>query len=348
LRNFSLCLEKMDSLTQIVLGAAVGEAVAGRKMGAKAALWGAVAGTVPDLDVFFRLIYDPMDAALAHRGFMHSLLFALLAAPAFGWIFFRLYKRKYTLKSWTWLWGLGIVTHPILDIFTNYGTQFLWPLDYRITFNTVFVIDPIYTLPFIVFLLVALFTKKEKPIRSKWNWAGIIWSTGYLFWGVIVKLAILSNAPSYFEKHDIKTTNAMVTPMPLTSFYWLIVSEDKEHYYVGYKSLFADFKKKDIQVIPKNHKILQRLKWPGKDRTKQLEYITNGYYSVVQSHDTVICYDLRFGTLKQLTDGTFEQPLMGYGMIVDNGVVQKSFALMPRNAVKAVTFGKYIDKVFGK
>src|SRR5688572_26407350 len=110
----------MDSLTQIVLGAACGEAVAGRKMGAKAAFWGAIAGTIPDLDVFLRFFYDPFDAALVHRGFSHSLLFALLAGPAFGWLCYRIYKKRYELRTWILLWFLAIVTHPILDMFTNY------------------------------------------------------------------------------------------------------------------------------------------------------------------------------------------------------------------------------------
>ena len=41
----------MDSLTQIVLGASVGEAALGRKVGNRAMVWGAIAGTIPDLDV---------------------------------------------------------------------------------------------------------------------------------------------------------------------------------------------------------------------------------------------------------------------------------------------------------
>ena len=80
----------MDSLTQIVLGAGVAEAVAGKKMGNKAVLWGAVAGTIPDLDVFLRFFYHPIDAALVHRGFSHSLLFALLMGPLLGFVFFKL------------------------------------------------------------------------------------------------------------------------------------------------------------------------------------------------------------------------------------------------------------------
>lgn len=338
----------MDSLTQIILGAAVGEAVAGRKMGAKAALWGAIGGTIPDLDVFLRSFYHPFDAALVHRGFSHSLLFALITGPIFGWLFFHLYKRKYERNTWIWLWFLAIVTHPLLDIFTNYGTQFFWPFKWRTTFNTVFVIDPLYTVPFMIFLLMALFTKRDNPKRSRRNKLGIYWSCGYLLWGVIVKLIILGNAPGYFEQagHPVKRT--MVTPAPLTSFYWQMVGEDDSCYYIGYKSLFATFKQDEIQIIPKKHQLLHQLNWHGPDREKQLQHISNGFYSLEQSGDTLRCYDLRFGTMKMITGTQLQEPLMGYGMIVENNVVQKSFPLTRGNAFKAVNFGFYLNKVFGK
>lgn len=338
----------MDSLTQIVLGAAVGEAVAGRKMGGKAALWGAIGGTIPDLDVFFRNLYHPFDAALVHRGFSHSFVFAILAGSVLGWLFTRLYKQRYEQRIWIKLWTLVIVTHPMLDMFTNYGTQFLWPFDWRISFNTVFVIDPLYTVPFMVLLIIALFFKRDNPKRAKWNNAGLIWSCSYLLWGVVLKLVLLIQAPACFQSEGISVNRTMVTPMPLTSFYWQMIGEDDSNYYVGYKSLFAGFKKKDIEIIPKNHVLLHRLKWPDKNRTKQLRYITNDFYALEKINDSVICYDMRFGTMKQLSGNRLPQPLMGYGMIVDRNVVQKSFHLQRGEAFKAVNFGHYIDKVFGK
>ena len=102
------------------------------------------------------MLTDPIHGAMLHRGVSHSLLFALLFSPAFAYVIFRLYKRKYSYNLWLKLFFISIVTHPILDMFTNYGTQFLWPFPNRITFNTVFVIDPLYTLPFMVMLLVAM------------------------------------------------------------------------------------------------------------------------------------------------------------------------------------------------
>lgn len=337
----------MDSLTQIVLGAAVAEAVAGKKLGGKAALLGAVGGTIPDLDVFLTGMYHPFDGALVHRGFSHSLLFAVLASPVLAVVSHRLSKQRHTFRMWLLLWGLSIVTHPILDMFTNYGTQFLWPFDLRISFNSVFVIDPLYTVPFMVCLLVALFMKRTNPKRIKWNNAGLIWSTSYLIIGVCIKLSVLASASGY-EKSGDSAIRKMVTPMPLTSFYWLIVLENKDHYTVSYKSLFAPFHPKDSEIIPKNHHLLKGLKWEGKDRTEQLKHLTNGYYTLKQSHDTLYCYDLRFGTTTMMTGKKISTPLMGYGMIVDNNVVQKTFRLARGSAFKEVNFGYYSEKVFGK
>ena len=76
----------MDSLTQIVLGASVGELVLGKKIGNKAILWGAVAGTIPDLDVLLRYFTDEISATEMHRGFSHSIVFAVLIAPLLAWI----------------------------------------------------------------------------------------------------------------------------------------------------------------------------------------------------------------------------------------------------------------------
>lgn len=89
----------MDSITQAVLGAAMGEAVLGKKIGNKAILIGALAGTIPDLDVLSRLfIDDQIYGLLYHRGITHSILFTFLASPLFAWLTL-LYYQKGTHKS---------------------------------------------------------------------------------------------------------------------------------------------------------------------------------------------------------------------------------------------------------
>lgn len=336
----------MDSLTQIVLGAAVGEAVAGKKIGGKAALWGAVGGTLPDLDVLLRALYDPLDAALVHRGFSHSLLFALLAGPLLGWCFHKITKQRHTLKMWILLWFLAIVTHPMLDIFTNYGTQFFWPFSPRITFNTVFVIDPLYTVPFMILLIGALFMKRESKRRRIWNWTGIVYSSTYLLWGVVVKLCILGNTDDYFAKAGIEPKRVMVTPMPLTSFYWDIVAEGDTCYYIANKSLFSDFDAEQIEIFPKNHDALKKIRWQTNNKAEEIEYITNGYYSISENHDSITVYDLRFGTATRLSNKKVNTPIFAYGILTKNGAHTGYFpARSP--AFKYIDFGRYLDFVFG-
>lgn len=338
----------MDSLTQIVLGAAVAEAVAGKQMGNKAAMWGAIAGTIPDLDVIIRAVSHPIDGELLHRGFSHSILFAILLSPLFGWLCYRMYKREYGIKLWILLFFWSIITHPILDMFTNYGTQFLWPLDWRISFNSVFVIDPLYTIPFMTFLIIALFRKKESKWRRRLNWAGIIYSSLYLVWTTSVKVVILDKSDYYYQTAGIKAQNTMVTPMPFTSFYWMLLTEDDTNFYVGYKSLFYDFKPDDINIIPKNRGLINQFHWNNFDYKTKLKFISNGYYALEEQGDTINFYDLRFGVASKFTEEKFNQPIKGFGMVIDKGLVKKTFNLNRTDGWKQVNFGFYLDKVFKK
>lgn len=336
----------MDSITQIVLGAAVGEAVAGKKMGNKAAFWGAIAGTIPDLDVFLRAFVHPIDGALLHRGFSHSIVFAVIASPLLGYLLYRLYKKRFEYKTWAWLFFGSIITHPMLDVFTNYGTQFFWPFELRWTFNSVFVVDPLYTLPFALLLIIVLFLKRESRWRRRLNYSGIIYSSLYLLWGVIVKLAILNKSDQYFESAGLHGKNTIVTPMPFTTFYWMMLTESDSSYYIGYKSIFYDFNPNEIEIIPKNHQALDELKWKGKNYGEVLKFLSNGYYSTELTADTLIVYDLRFGTTTKFTEGKINSPLFAYGMVIDNGNVNKTIALSKSTMWKHVNFGAYVNKIF--
>lgn len=99
----------MDSLTQITLGAAVGEIVLGKKVGNRAMLWGAVGGTIPDLDVIFGGLMDPLTELTAHRGFSHSILFAVLGAFLCGWMIHTIYRSSLH----KYLGVLGWLTFPV-------------------------------------------------------------------------------------------------------------------------------------------------------------------------------------------------------------------------------------------
>ena len=168
----------MDTITQAILGAGVGEVTLGKKVGNKAPLWGAVAGIIPDLDVIPGRFMDTVDYLTFHRGFSHSLIFSVIAAPIAGWLIAKIHKKEnLDWKPWALLFFLGLITHILLDCFTTWGTQVFWPFDYRVAWNTIFVIDPLYTIPFAIILVWTIFTKKENPMRFKLGWLAIGIST---------------------------------------------------------------------------------------------------------------------------------------------------------------------------
>ena len=177
----------MDSLTQIALGSAVGVAVMGRRTAVwKAALWGAVAGTLPDLDAFI----DHGDAILnmtRHRAESHALLFLTLFSPLLAWAVARLHGEMALFKRWTLALWLVLITHPLLDAMTVYGTQLLLPFtNHPYGVGSVFIIDPAYTLPLIVGVVAAL--RLNHAARGlRWNALGLVLSTAYLAWSVFAQ-----------------------------------------------------------------------------------------------------------------------------------------------------------------
>jgi len=159
----------VDSLTQIVLGAAVGEAVLGNKIGNKAMLLGALAGTIPDLDVLAKLIStDPIFELKTHRAYSHSVFTHVLLSFPLAWLSVRWSKSDATKTHWYWFWFLGLFTHAMLDCCTTYGTRLFLPFsDYQVAFNNISVIDPIYTIPWLLLLIVALFFKRNTSKTKK-------------------------------------------------------------------------------------------------------------------------------------------------------------------------------------
>ena len=294
----------MDSLTQIVLGAACGEIALGKKIGNKALLFGAIGGTIPDLDVFIGgwLYGNEIDAMAFHRGFMHSILFAVLGSFLFGWITFKLYntgKRvgTTTLKNWIWLFFLSIFTHPILDSFTPYGTQLFLPFsDYRVAFNNISVVDPLYTLPFLLCLLVAMFYNRKRTRRTAWVKAGIYISSAYMLFTIGNKIHIDSVFKESFDKADISYNRFSTQPTIFNNVLWYGIAETDEDYKVGFYSLFDSKNKVDtILTIPKKHNLLDI------DNTdiKTLRWFSNNYYNLVpiDSSNNVQYLDLRYPLL---------------------------------------------------
>ena len=283
----------MDSLTQIILGAAVGEAVLGKKIGNKAMLYGAIAGTIPDLDVLSIFFTDKVTALEIHRGFTHSILFSVLFAPILAFIVVKFEKHK-NFKDWFWLFFWTFVTHPILDAQTTWGTQLFWPLDIRLAFKNIFVVDPLYTVPFLVFLLLAMRQKKGDKKRRFYNNLGIIFSSFYLLLTLVLKGISYRNFVKELDEQNIIYTDIKTKPAPLNTLLWTANVKTENAYLIGHSS-FLDTKPIAFSSYPKNHHLLGDLaKHP---KVKRMIAISKGWYTINKKNNILYFNDLRFGAL---------------------------------------------------
>ena len=176
----------MDTVTQFALGAGVGAAVLGRHISPrKAAIIGGVLGVVPDLDVLYPFD-DPIDAFVLHRGPSHSLIVQAVVTPLFGEALMRLFKdlRGQRMRTYLAVY-LVFATHALLDALTIYGTRILWPLwPEPVGVGSVFIIDPIYTLPLLVAFVWALCLRSWTAGLRRVLTTGLVFSTAYLGWSL--------------------------------------------------------------------------------------------------------------------------------------------------------------------
>jgi inner membrane protein len=236
----------MDSLSQIVLGASVQGAVLGKYQGRKAYLYGAILGTLPDLDVLISYP-DPISDMTYHRSFSHSL-FVLTAVGIIGaWLISRYHHWRdmplpYSTRRLALAMTLVLTTHPILDSFTVYGTQLFWPLQdplqiTPISIASVFIIDPLYTLPLLVSLIVGLIKGCKLAIfkaRLLMNCQRLaVWmlllSSSYLLLGLGLKYHAKSQAEQTLAAANIHTTRIKTMPVLPTILMWRTVAEDDQH-----------------------------------------------------------------------------------------------------------------------
>ncbi len=283
----------MDSLTQIVLGAAVGEVVLGRKIGNKAMLYGAIAGTIPDLDVLAFNFMETSRALEFHRGFTHSIIFSVIFAPLFAWIVSR-YEKYKDFKGWSLLFFWAFFTHPLLDAHTTWGTQLFWPLDIRLAFKSIFVIDPLYTLPFLVFLILAMIRKRTDPKRLFYNNLGLIISSTYLIITLILKGLSFIQFEKALEKQNIEYSEMETRPSPLNTILWSANVDTKDAYLIGDYSFF-DSEEISFNKYPKNHHLLGEL--IDNDNIQRMIRISKGWYIISSENGELYFNDLRFGLL---------------------------------------------------
>lgn len=171
----------MDPLSQATIGAVAAQSTVTRQDLARIGLIGALAGMAPDLDVLIQSSTDPLLQLEYHRQFTHSLVFIPIGAIVCAVAFWPFVRRHMSFKA-VWFTALvGYATHGLLDACTTYGTLLLWPFsDARIAWNTISVVDPLFTLPLLGFAITAAVRKSQLIGRL-----GMAWVAFYLSIGVI-------------------------------------------------------------------------------------------------------------------------------------------------------------------
>lgn len=286
----------MDTITHIALGACAGEAIAGKQLGKKALLIGAFANTIPDFDFLSNLWLDTDDSLLAHRGFTHSFLFVTITTILMAFLFQRWYKKRTPLNFWLWFFGIELFLHIFIDAFNSYGTGWFEPFShYRVSFNTIFVADPFYT----IWLLIAMFAlaliKKDSVTRRSWVRFGLGISTLYFSYCVVNKIKADTDIKDILQKQHVAYDRHFTTPTPLNSWLWYFVAGNDSGFYIGYHSVFDSKKQIDLYYIPKNNSLLSP--FFHREDVKHLVRFSKGFYTIEKWNNTLVFNDLRFGQM---------------------------------------------------
>lgn len=285
----------MDSITHVVVGAALGEAFAGRQLGKRAMLFGALAHSLPDIDTVSSLWMDPAQSLLAHRGFTHSLLFVAIITPIFAWLSHYWHRgHEMTLTRWMIFLGTCLMLHPLLDSLNSYGTGLFVPFNNaRISLNTLFVADPFFTIWTFLAALALLVLKRFHKARRKLAVIALSLSLVYIGYAFANKMMVNATVKRTLSEDHIQPTSWFTTPAPLNAWLWYVVVQVPDGYYIGYRSVFDTGETMTFGYHAREANLLDTLK--DKTVVQYLLRFARGYYTVDQEGSTLVFNDLRFG-----------------------------------------------------
>lgn len=277
----------MDSITQAALGASLAGAVAGKTLGRSALLIGAALGTLPDLDVV--IDYGTAVANFTqHRGFSHSLF---ILFPLSFFIAYALHRWRPVLsyQRWLVLTALVLLTHPLLDAFTTYGTQLFWPVGPPVAISSIFIIDPLYTLPLLAGILAFLF----RGPHTRAVMAGLVLSTLYLGWSVTAQQIISDRVDPALAQGGLQDAPRMVQPMPFNTILWrvTVMGEDQR------VEIVTGFLDGDgpvtLERFPRDPELTKAA--ASLAEGQRLEWFTDGFLHYESANGRLTATDIRLG-----------------------------------------------------
>ncbi len=281
----------MDSVTQFALGAGVGAAVLGRAVGPrKAALVGGVLGTLPDLDVYFPY-ENPVDSFTLHRGPSHSLFVQAAVTPVLGEAIRLMFRdlRDRRVLVWVAVY-LCLATHALLDAMTIYGTRIFWPFwTEPIGIGSVFIIDPLYTIPLLVAMVWAFSIGGWSARFQRCLSVALVLSTAYLGWTAAAQQVMRGKAEALFAG----AAPLLVTPTPFNSVLWKVTAVSPDSYFNAYLNVFGDAAGTTIYRHPRRPSGLACPE--GIELFDRLAAFSKGFYRIDRAGDDILIADLRMG-----------------------------------------------------
>ena len=275
----------MDPLSQGVVGVVAAQQTANRKHLLIASALGFFAGMSADLDIFIKSLQDPLFSLEFHRQFTHSILFmpfgGLICALFFYYLF--LQKKDISFKQ-TYIYStLGYATHGLLDACTTYGTQLFWPFtNDRIAWNTISIIDPLFTLP-ILFLILFAVIKNNK----KYSYVALSWILIYSSLGFIQKDRAVETGKKLAQSRGHEVINIEAKPSFANIIVWKTIYTTQTHYYID--AVRAGLNTRVIEGVKIGKFNIQKsFPWldPQSQQAKDIErfrWFSNGYIAI--SHD---------------------------------------------------------------
>jgi len=266
----------MDPVSQGVLGASVPQAFAKKTHIAAATLFGALAGLAPDLDTLIRSGTDPLLRLEYHRQFTHSLIFIPVGALICAVVFYLIFSRRWQIDfKQTYLWCLlGYATHGLLDACTSFGTQLLWPFsDARIAFNTISIVDPLFTIPLVILVVTGAWKKSATFGRLALCWVII-----YQSLGIYQHQRVLSIGEQLAEQRGHVPSRIEVKPAFANIVLWKVIYEIEDGYYTDAVRATSKTTVYPGQFIPRLD-IDRDLPWLDKDSQQARDIERFGWFS---------------------------------------------------------------------
>ena len=260
-------------------------------------LWGALAQSIPDIDFISTFWLNTPESLLAHRGFTHSILFALLIIPIFALTAEKIHRpHNIAFRTWLIFFATEVFAHLFIDGYNNYGVGWFEPFSHvRYSFNTIYVADPFFSVwPGIAFLML-VFLNSHSPKRKFWWKIGVIIPFIYLGYCTVNKIKINNDVREIFVKEHIPYERYFTTPTPLQNWLWYVVAGNDSGYYVGFRSLLDSKKQIDFQYFPRNASLLRPV--ADHEDLQKLIRFSQQFYTVEKYNDTLVLNDLRFGQI---------------------------------------------------